>query len=132
MAKLTQQMKDLVAAQQCYVATVDPDGTPNIGPKRSTRVFDDEHLVYNEVTGKQTWANVSRGSKVAIAVADRDKRIGFRFVGTPEVITSGPAFDQAVELMKKAGMNAPLRALVKVEVEKIFNLGPPGAGEEIK
>ena len=132
MAKLTQQMKDLVAAQQCYVATVNADGTPNVGPKRSTRVFDDEHLVYSEITGKQTWANVSRGSKVAIAVADREKRTGFRFVGTPEVITSGPAYDKAVEMMKVAGMNAPLKALVKVAVEKIFNLGPPGAGEEIR
>jgi len=132
MAKLTQQMKDLVAAQQCYVATVNPDGTPNVGPKRSTRVFDDEHLVFSEITGKQTWANVSKGSKVAIAVADRDKRIGFRFVGTPEIITAGPVFEQAVEMMKKAGMTAPLRALVKVAVERIFSLGVPGAGEEIK
>jgi predicted pyridoxine 5'-phosphate oxidase superfamily flavin-nucleotide-binding protein len=125
-------MKDLIAAQQCYVATVDPDGTPNVGPKRSTRVFDDEHLVYNELTGKQTWANVSKGSKVAIAVADREKRVGFRFLGTPEVITSGPAFEVAAEQMKKAGMPAPLKALVKVAIEKIFSLGPPGAGEEVK
>ena len=132
MTKLTQQMKDLIAAQQCYVATVNADGTPNIGPKRSTRVFDNDHLVFSEITGKQTWANVSRGSKVAIAVADRDKRIGFRFVGTPEVITAGPAFDQAAEMMKKVGMNAPLKGLVKVAIENIFNLGPPRAGEEIK
>ena len=132
MAKLTQQMKDLIAAQQCYVATVCADGTPNVGPKRSTRVLDDEHLVFSEITGKQTWANVSRGSKVAIAVADREKRVGYRFVGSAELITSGPVYDQAVEMMKKAGMNAPLKALVKVAVEKIFNLGPPAAGEEIR
>ena len=44
MAKLTQEMKDLIGAQQCFVATVNPDGTPNIGPKRSTRVLDDDHL----------------------------------------------------------------------------------------
>ena len=39
MAKLTQEMKDLIGAQQCFVATVNPDGTPNIGPKRSTRCW---------------------------------------------------------------------------------------------
>ena len=56
MAQLTQEMKDLIGAQQCFVATVNPDGTPNIGPKRSTRVLDDEHLVFTEVTGNQTGA----------------------------------------------------------------------------
>ena len=131
MATLTQQMKDLIAAQQCYVATVCEDGTPEIGPKRSTRVFDDQHIMFAEVTGKQTWANVMRGSRVAIAVADRDKRIGYRFVGTPEVITSGPLFDQMAEGMKKAGIPSPLKGVVKIRVERIFNLGAPAAGEEI-
>jgi predicted pyridoxine 5'-phosphate oxidase superfamily flavin-nucleotide-binding protein len=130
MAKLTQEMKDLVAAQQCFIATVNPDGTPNVAPKRSTRVLDDEHLVFNEVTGKRTWENVKNGSKVAIAVVDREKMKGFRFEGTPEAVTSGLLYDQAGEVMKKAGMPAP-KAVIKVKIEKIFNLGLPGSGEEI-
>ncbi len=131
MAKLTQQMKDLIAAQQCFVATVNPDGTPNVGPKRSTRVLDDEHLAFNEVTAKRTWGNVSRGSKVAIAVVDREKMIGYRFVGTTETITSGEVFDQAAAMMRARGMMAPLTAVVKVHVDAIYNLGMPGAGEQI-
>ncbi len=84
MAKLTQEMKDLVASQQCFIATVNPDGTPNIGPKRSTRVLDDEHLIYSEVTGKQTWGNVGRGSTVAIAVVDPDKLRGSASSAAPK------------------------------------------------
>ena len=38
MAKLTDAMKELVGTQQCWVATVNSDGTPNVAPKRSTRV----------------------------------------------------------------------------------------------
>ncbi len=132
MAVLTQEMKDLVANFQCFVATVNPDGTPNVGPKRSTRVVDDEHLAFNEVTTKQTWTNVSNGSKVAIAVVDRETMKGFRFVGTPETIASGPVYEQAAEIMRQRGMMAPLKAVVKVKVEKIFNLGMPGAGEQIQ
>lgn len=131
MATLTQEMKDLVAAQQCFIATVNPDGTPNVGPKRSTRVLDDEHLAFNEVTSKQTWTNVKNGSKVAIAVVDRETMRGFRFVGTPETVTSGQVFEQAAETMKARGMTAPLTAVVKVKVEKIYNLGMPGAGERM-
>ena len=131
MATLTQEMKDLVAAQQCFIATVNPDGTPNVGPKRSTRVFDDEHLAFNEVTAKQTWTNVKNGSKVAIAVVDRESMRGFRFVGTPEPLTSGQVFEQAAEANRARGVMAPLTAVVKVKVEKIFNLGMPGAGEQL-
>lgn len=130
MANLTQEMKDMIANQQCFVATVNPDGTPNIGPKRSTRVLDDEHLAYNEVTAKQTWGNVSKGSKVAIAVVDREKMKGFRFVGTPEIVTSGVIYDQAVAVMQKASMPPP-KAVIKVRIDKIYNLGMPGAGEPI-
>jgi uncharacterized protein len=131
MAKLTQEMKDLVAAQQCFVATVNADGTPNLGPKRSTRVVDDEHLGFAEVTGKRTWQNVQRGSRVAIAVVDREKMSGFRFEGPAGAITSGPAFDQAAAMMKQRGIMAPLKAVVTVKIERVFNLGGPTAGEEI-
>jgi predicted pyridoxine 5'-phosphate oxidase superfamily flavin-nucleotide-binding protein len=95
-------MKEMIAAQQCFVATVNPDGTPNIGPKRTTRVLDDEHLAYNEVTGKQNWGNVGSGSKVAIAVADRENMKGFRFVGTPEVVTSGAIYNEAVAMIRQS------------------------------
>ena len=130
MAKLTQEMRDLIATQQCYVATVNADGTPNLGPKRSTRVLDDEHLAFNEGTAKRTWQNVGRGSKVAIAVANRETMKGFRFLGTPETITSGELYEQAVALSKQRGMPAP-KAVIRVTVERITNLGVPGAGDDI-
>lgn len=131
MAALTQDMKDLIAAQQCFVATVNPDGTPNVGPKRSTRVLDDEHIAFNEVTAKQTWTNIRYNPRVAIAVVDREQMKGFRFVGTAEPITSGQLFDQAVEAMRARGMVAPLTAVVRVTIDRIYNLGMPGAGDQL-
>ena len=46
MAKLTQEMKEMVITQQCFHATVSKDGVPNNAPKRSTRIFDDETLIF--------------------------------------------------------------------------------------
>jgi predicted pyridoxine 5'-phosphate oxidase superfamily flavin-nucleotide-binding protein len=130
MALLTQEMKDLISTQQCFIATVNADGTPNVGPKRSTRVLDDEHLAFTEITGKRTWTNVLNGSKVAIAVVDRERVKGYRFLGTPEVVKAGELYDQAAAAMKARGLPAP-KAVVKVKVDKIYNLGNPGAGDEI-
>jgi predicted pyridoxine 5'-phosphate oxidase superfamily flavin-nucleotide-binding protein len=131
MAKLTGEMKQLIETQQCFVATVNPDGTPNLGPKRSTRVLDDEHLMFTEVTGKQTWANVQAGSQLSIAVVDRDRMMGYRFAGTPEVVTAGPLFEAAIEAMKARGIMAPVKGVVIMKVDAIYNLGAPNAGQRI-
>jgi uncharacterized protein len=131
MAKLNQEMKDMVAAQQCFIATVNPDGSPNVGPKRSTRVEDDEHLIFTEITGAQTWRNVQRGSRVAIAVVDREKMKGYRFSGNPEVITSGEIVEQAAAALQARGIMAPVKGVVRIKIDRIHNLGIPGAGELI-
>lgn len=46
MTKLTEGIKSFIADHEAFVATVGEDGTPNIGSKGSTRVLDDEHIVF--------------------------------------------------------------------------------------
>ena len=131
MATLTEAMKAMVGTQQCWIATVNPDGTPNVAPKRSTRVLDDEHLMFTEVTGQQTWANVQAGSAVSIGVVDRERMEGYRFTGAPEVVTSGPLFERAGEAMRERGIMAPVKGVVVVRVDAIYNLGGRAAGQRI-
>lgn len=90
MAKLTQEMKDMILTQQCFHATVSRDGIPNNAPKRSTRILDDETLIFSEGTGGTTLNNIMDGSRVAMAVVNRETLDGYRFLGTPEVVTEGP------------------------------------------
>jgi hypothetical protein len=33
----------------CFSATTNPDGSPNLSPKRSLRVHDDEHLLFANI-----------------------------------------------------------------------------------
>ncbi len=131
MAKLTQEMKDMIAGQQCFHATVSKDGIPNNAPKRSTRVFDDETLIFSEGTGGATYRNILDGSKVSVAVVNRDIVDGYRFLGTPEVFTHGPVYDKTAEMALKAGMSKP-KAVVLVHIDEIFALKPgPMAGKKI-
>jgi hypothetical protein len=47
MGILSDDMKRLVRDQRLgYIATVCPDGTPNLSPKGTTAVWDDDHLVF--------------------------------------------------------------------------------------
>jgi len=126
MAKLTEEMEALVASQQAFVATASPDGVPNIGPKRSTRVLDDEHIVFYELTGGRTWENLKKNPRVAIAVVDASKMQGYRFVGKAELITKGELYDGAKKMAEMIKAPRPPKAAVKVKVEEIYNLGAGG------
>ena len=131
MTKLTQEMKEMILTQQCFHATVSTEGIPNNAPKRSTRVYDDETLIYNEGTGGNTYKNILDGSKISVAVVNRETIDGYRFVGTPEVLTSGETYDQAAEMSQKAGMTKP-KAVVLIHIDEIHSLKPgPGAGKRI-
>jgi len=131
MAKLTQEMKEMILTQQCFLATVSIEGVPNNAPKRSTRVFEDETLIFNEGTGGVTYRNILDGSKVAVAVVNREILDGYRFLGTPEVLTSGDIYEKAAEASLKANMPKP-KAAILVHIDEIFSLKPgPGAGKKI-
>lgn len=131
MSTLTPEMKEMIMSQQCFHATVSKEGIPNNAPKRSTRVFNDETLIFTEGTGGQTYQNILDGSKDSIAVVNRDIIDGYRFVCTPEVLTSGEIYDMSAEMSLKAGMPKP-KAVILVHIEEIHSLKPgPMAGKKI-
>lgn len=131
MSKLTKEMKEMIGAQQCFHATVSKEGLPNNAPKRSTRVFNDDTLIFSERTGGKTYQNILDGSKVAVAVVDREQVDGFRFIGTPEVLTDGDIYDQSAAMSVKAGMPKP-KAVILVHIDEIHSLKPgPMAGKKI-
>jgi predicted pyridoxine 5'-phosphate oxidase superfamily flavin-nucleotide-binding protein len=131
MSLLTNEMKEMVMNQQCFHATVSKDGIPNNAPKRSTRVFNDETLIFTEGIGGRTYQNILDGSKVSTAVVNREIVDGFRFVGTPEVLTSGEIYDKSAEMSQKAGMPKP-KAVILLHIEEIHSLKPgPMAGKKI-
>jgi len=131
MATLTQEMKDMIATQQCFVGTVNADGTPNVAPKRSTRVLTDTSLIFSEGTGGATYANIKRGSKVSISVVNRDIIDGYRFIGNPVLHENGDLYEQSAAMAVKIGMPKP-RAIVVVDITEIHSLKPgPGAGKKI-
>jgi predicted pyridoxine 5'-phosphate oxidase superfamily flavin-nucleotide-binding protein len=119
---LNDQMKAILAKQLPILATVIQGGIPNIGPKRSLRAYDDQTLIFNENTGGQTLQNLRDGSKVAVAVIDREALDGYRFLGTPEIFSEGTApYENAVAFAANNGMKQPKFAVL-IHIEEIFTL----------
>jgi uncharacterized protein len=131
MAKLTQEMKDMILTQQCFHATVSKEGIPNVAPKRSTRVLNDDTLIFSEGTGGRTYRNILDGSKVSVGVVNRDILDGFRFLGTPEVLTEGAIYEISAAMSQQAGFAKPI-AVILIHIDEIHSLKPgPMAGKKI-
>src|SRR6185436_12527237 len=82
MAILTDDMKRVIREQRLgFYATVCEDGSPNLSPKGTTYVLDDDHLFFADVRSPQTVENIRRGSLVEINVVDPLVRKGYRFKG---------------------------------------------------
>ena len=55
MVRLTEEIKRFVREQQLgFVASVCPDGTPNLLPKGTNDVWDNEHLVFADLRMPRT------------------------------------------------------------------------------
>src|SRR5438876_10236555 len=92
-------MKRVVREQALgFVATVCPDGTPNLSPKGTTAVLDDDHLVFLDTRSPGTVENLLANPSVEVNVVDPIVRKGYRFKGTARVLSSGAEFDRVLAL----------------------------------
>jgi predicted pyridoxine 5'-phosphate oxidase superfamily flavin-nucleotide-binding protein len=129
MGILTDDMKRLVEEQQLgFCATVCADGSPNLSPKGSTRVWDDDHLFFADICSPQTTANIRAGSLVEVNVVDPFVRKGYRFKGRAVIHEPGSAvFAEGIERMLADGSTLTRRveAIIAIEVHRAAPLVSP-------
>jgi len=130
MGILTEDMQRLVTEQRLgFHATVSEDGTPNLSPKGTTCVWDDDHLFFAEIHSPQTLKNLRRGSEIEINVVDPFVRKGYRFKGKAIVAERGDQlYEEGLVKLGKAGYSAiPERigAIVVIAVERAHALISP-------
>src|SRR6266496_6151577 len=94
--RLTEDMKRVLNEQRLgFIATVCPDGTPNLSPKGTTTVWDDEHLVFADIASPNSIRNLASNPAVEINVVDPFVRAGYRFKGTASLHTDGETYERA-------------------------------------
>jgi uncharacterized protein len=127
MTAMTADMKRLVEEQRLgYVASVSPEGAPNVSPKGSLTVWDDDHLVFVDIESPNTIRNLSENPQTEINVVDPFARRGYRFRGKAAVMRSGGDYWKALERYKREGADIRrVRAVVFVTVEQAAPLVSP-------
>jgi uncharacterized protein len=123
---LTADMKRVVEEQRLgFVATVCPDGTPNLSPKGTTTVWDDDHLIFANIRSPGTIANLRRNGSVEVNVVDPFLRKGYRFKGVASVLDSGPVYDMAIAFYKDRGVASAIGEIVIVQVQRALPIDSP-------
>ena len=126
MGILTGDMKRVVREQRLgFIATVCPDGTPNLSPKGTTAVWDDDHLVFADIRSPQSVKNIERSPSVEINVVDLLVRKGYRFKGRGVVHRAGEIFQRVCEMYRDAGITSEIRAVVLIRVDRALPLFSP-------
>jgi|SRR5690349_4293676 len=120
-------MKRVVEEQRLgFVATVRPDGTPNLSPKGTTAVWDDDHLVFANIRSPGTLANLRQNPNVEVNVVDPFVRKGYRFGGVASVLEAGAVYDQAIAFYRERGSKmSAIREIVMVRVQRAHPIDSP-------
>ncbi len=134
MGILTEDMKRLIGEQRLgFVATVNSDGSPNLSPKGTTIVWDDDHLAFADLASPGTIANVKRNPAIELCLVDPFVRKGFRFKGTASILSEGPVFQEFLNTYRTRveRLANSIRRIVLVKVERALPLVSPGYFPEI-
>ena len=124
---LTADMKRVVEQQRLgFVATVCPDGTPNLSPKGTTAVWDDDHLAFANIRSAGTLANLRENPNVEVNVVDPFLRKGYRFKGVASILESGAPYDEAIAFYKARGSRvSAIREVVLIRVQRAQPIDSP-------
>lgn len=130
MPLVTQAMIDLIERQRlAFIATVCPDGTPNVSPKGTLCAWGTDQLIFADIRSPGTVANLRTNSAVEVNVVDPFVRKGYRFKGLGRIVEEGPEFEPFVAFFAERGLfDAPrrIRVIVVIRVEQAMPLLSPG------
>ena len=118
MAKLSEEAKKIIGEfGPALIATAGKDGKPNVSPKGSFRVLDDEHVVFFDMGRLYTLAKLRENPQISAIVYNAAARQGCRIWGKAEILESGDLFNTISTQAASRGMK--VEHVVKVAVDDV-------------
>jgi predicted pyridoxine 5'-phosphate oxidase superfamily flavin-nucleotide-binding protein len=119
-----------------FVATVEPDGTPNLSPKGTFVILDSATIAFAEIRSPNTRRNLAANPAIEVNFLDPFSRRGCRVKGKARITARGEeGFDRLLPLFHEHPALQPrMKAIVLISVERALPLSSPvyddGATEE--
>ncbi|MGE0237453.1 MAG: pyridoxamine 5'-phosphate oxidase family protein [Parvibaculaceae bacterium] len=117
---LTEDMRSLIATYPLgFVASVNPDGTPNLSPKSTFVVLNDRQLVFGHIRSPRTMSNIAERPTIEINFLDVLARKAVKVRGRAHMFArSAPEFaDLFAALAGWTGYTDIMKAVVRVDID---------------
>jgi len=137
MVKMPEELLRMIKEKHiAALATVGPDGTPNVSPKGFTYI-DEETLAYVDIYSVRTLENIRANPRVAVAIWDNKTVSGFQVKGRAQIHGPGdPVYEEVVARYVRAhhpdGKGVPERMFViTIRAEEDDSLRPEDRGKRL-
>ena len=133
MVSIPKHVQEFLPGKMGWVATASKGGEPNVTPKGSLKLLDDQHVIFADLFSLKTRRNLQENPQVAVTVIDVGTAKGYQIKGKAELLTSGPLFDEMAKQLKGVPKRLPpMQYLVKITVEAVYDQSAgPDAGKQI-
>ena len=123
---ITEKIGKFVSQQKLgFVATVSPNGTPNLSPKGTISVLDENTLAFANIRSPQTIENLEKNPSIEINIVDPFSRRGYRFKGMAKIISDGKEYNKILLSYKQNGIQTTIKSIVMVNVKQILEVTSP-------
>jgi len=123
---ITEKIGKFVSQQKLgFVATVSPNGTPNLSPKGTISVLDENTLAFANIRSPQTIENLEKNPSIEINIVDPFSRRGYRFKGIAKIISDGEEYNKILLSYKQNGVKTTIKSIVIVNVKQILEVTSP-------
>jgi len=134
LVKISKEVIEFIKnARPGYIGTASKDGVPNVAPKGSLSVIDEETLLYADILPGKTRDNIAENPNVAVAFVDAKSFKGYQIKGRAQSMKSGKVYEETCARIAALPLKLPKpEAAILIKVQEIYSLSPgPDAGKRI-
>jgi len=123
---ITQEIKDFLNLHKLvYVATVSPEGMPNLSPKGTLIGWTADTLAFADIRSPDTMNNLQKNPHVEINAIDPLTRKGYLFKGKARVLENGSLYDDILNYYRLHGVKSHVNSIILIDVSVVSKVTSP-------
>lgn len=120
--ELTTEIKESInKSVLCWLATVSPDGIPNVSPKEIFSHYGKDKIIVANIASPQTVQNIKKNENISLSFIDILVQKGFQIKGKAKIVKKKNLEFSRMEkvLIKMTGGKFPFETITKITIGQV-------------
>jgi predicted pyridoxine 5'-phosphate oxidase superfamily flavin-nucleotide-binding protein len=124
--RITQEIKDFLNLHKLsYIATVSPDGKPNLSPKGTLIGWTSDTLAFADIRSPDTMNNLQSNPNVEINTVDPFSRKGYLFKGKAKILEKDSLYNEILDFYRSQNVKSSINSIVLIDVLEVSKITSP-------